>query len=139
MDNEYELALERAKKDRAKLEDKRKELEAIDLQIKKLDAFIVQASAMVDRTPLSPVALLKQDPKSPKPNLPLADLIHKVMDELGIGTFRVPVMRDELIKRGWLEKKSNAGMSVRTAALRRKREFKLDNGEFTRIGKAEMP
>jgi hypothetical protein len=69
----------------------------------------------------------------------MADLIHRVMDELGINTFRVPFLKAEFVKRGWLPNRPNAGLILRTAALRRTNEFKLSNGEFTRIGRPKKP
>jgi hypothetical protein len=139
MSNEYVQALERARKERAELEEQRKKMEAIDNRIRSLDTFILNVTALLKLDSPNETEPSVQATQTQRPNLPVADLIHKVMDELGISTFRIPSMRLEFIKRGWISSKPNSGLILRTAALRRDNEFKLNKGELTRISKPKKP
>ena len=135
---DYRKALQRAKKDRADLEGKRKQLERINERIGALDSMILQISAYLSSqsAPLEEKGKTqKPEEIKTKPSKPLADLIHEVMNERGISSFRIPLMKAEFVKRGWIEDKPSAGLVLRNAALRRKKEFTVKNAELFRIGK----
>lgn len=136
-ENEYAAVIEKAKSDRARLEEERKRLEHIDQQIKALDAIIINAGMFTPNghgKTIDKHSSLEAVP-IPKPDLANADLIHLIMDELGIETFRMPQMHREFVKRGWADKTPSASVVLRSAALRREGEFVNENGTFRRIGK----
>jgi hypothetical protein len=135
MPNEYIQALERAKKERVELAEKRKLLETIDQKLRAIDSLILQINAVLAADSPEPAEIPQAETKRIKPDMPLADLIHKVLDELGITSFRIPFMKAEFVKRGWLEDKPSAGLLLRNAALRRKNEFSINNGELSRTNK----
>lgn len=133
--NAYRAVIAKAKEDRALLELERKRLVEIERKISALDAIINNAAAFVGDTTQEVVAVPANRNDSGRPEKSIADLIHQIMDELRLTSFRIPEMKREFVKRSWIEDKSNAGVIIRSSALRRKREFSLKDGVITRVGK----
>lgn len=131
----YKAVIAKAKMDRQHLEFERQRLVEIERKISTLDAIIANAAAFLGDDSQQTVTPLGGSTNSGRPDKPIADLIHQIMDELNWRTFRIPAMKREFIKRSWIEDSTNAGVIIRTAALRRKDEFTLKDGVITRIGK----